>query len=64
VGSFRVSISITVSLVIRDMLNKFYLRYGPSAVVLESRDWRSPSIRDFEAAWRSPSHNHLLNSRI
>jgi len=34
------------------MLNKFHLQY--MALILESRDWRSPSIQYIEAAWRSP----------
>jgi len=37
------------------MLNKFRIRY--TAVVLESRDWRSHSIWNLEAAWRLLSHS-------
>src|SRR6218665_2006313 len=39
-------VSVRVSLVIRDMLNKIQLRC--TAIVLGSRDWRSSSIRDLE----------------
>jgi len=42
------------------MLIKFQIRY--MAIVLESRDWRSPGIRDQESAWRSPSH--ILRNKI
>jgi len=39
------------------MLNIFHLRY--TAIVLESRDWWSPSIQQMEAAWRSHSLNFM-----
>ena len=48
-------VSIMVSLVIRDTINKFHLPiYGYRSKVT---DWRSPSIRDVKAAWRSPCHS-------
>jgi len=31
------------------MINKFHLRY--TSLILESRDWQSPSFADLEAAW-------------
>jgi len=34
-----------------------------TAIILKSRDWRSQHTRDFEAAWRSPSHS-LLNMQM
>jgi len=37
------------------MLNKFISLY--TALVLESCDWGSSSLRDLEAAGRSPSHS-------
>ena len=52
---FRVMRVITkVSLVIRDMLNKFHIQYA--AIVFEIRVCQSPSIRDLEDARRSLSY--------
>src|SRR6218665_2403035 len=45
-------------LVFRDILNKFHLPY--TAFVMESRDWRSPSIRNFLAIWQGLSHSLIL----
>src|SRR6218665_682760 len=45
-------------LVLRDMLNKFHLRY--TAFVMESRDWRSSSFRDLVAIWNSPGHRLMF----
>jgi len=32
-----------------------------TAFDMESRDWRSPTIRHLEALWRSPSHSLTFN---
>ena len=43
------------------MLTKFHLRY--TAVVVESRDRRSPSIRYFEATVRAVHQSHPFVNR-